>query len=190
MNNDFEEAGSGCLISNLVVALLKHDLVLSLGGKCAHEAQIHLRQVLGAANLVIDIRFSMAVNLWQGKLTITIDNVNGHVWIIQVGRDAQDAGPSIHDGTVLELSKHEVEPTGGTVKLIFEWLDCLLVDAAAFGSVIIQDANVGECRQKRELRQCRCRLLLLLLAAGAAGAAVAGPEEPVGLAGVVVHPPC
>ena len=46
-------------------------------------------------------------------------------------------GPSVHDGMVLELSKQEVEPTGGTVKLIFEWLDCLLVDAAAFGSVIV-----------------------------------------------------
>ena len=28
----------------------------------------------------------------------------------EVQRDAQDVGPSVHDGVVLELSKQEVEP--------------------------------------------------------------------------------
>ena len=65
------------------------------------------------------------------------------VRIIEIWRDAQGAGPSVCNGTVVELSKQEVEPMGGTVNLIFDRLDCLLVDAPAFGSVIIQDANVG-----------------------------------------------
>ena len=97
--------------------------------------------------MVIDIRFNMGANLCQGKSTITIDNVNGRVWCIQIGRDHQDSSPSVCDGTIPELGKEDIEPTWSAVKLIFEWLNCLLVDVTTLGSVVIEDANVGECQK-------------------------------------------
>ena len=79
----------------------------------------------------------------QGKSTITINNVNGHVWCIQIGQDHQDLSPSVCNGMIPELSKEDIEPTWSAVKLIFEWLNCLLVDVTTLGSVVIEDANVG-----------------------------------------------
>ena len=105
----------------------------------------------------------MSANLCQCELTIAVNNVDGRDWCVHVGWNVQDSSPAVRTGTILELGEEDIESTWSAVKLIFEWLNCLLVDVTTLGSVVVEDANVGECRRKCKLWRCRCRLLLLLL---------------------------
>ena len=94
--------------------------------------------------MLIGIRFGMSMKFCKGKLTMAINHVNGCVWIFEIQWDAQDTNPSVHNGAIPELSKQDIESTWNAVKLIFEWLDCLLVDAATHRNAVIKDANVGK----------------------------------------------